>query len=229
MIPKVISTKARFTNVFLLIQDGKGLLVDTGSRGQSGKIQKAITSTGLAITDLKYIFLTHTHYDHAGSAAELKQLSGAKIIVHESEAECLIDGFKPIPKGTVPFFKLISKAAKIKKSQERKIGCYPPVKPDITFSDRLDLSDLGFDATIVHMPGHTTGSSGLLFKKKAIVGDCMFNLRGKLYPFFADDEKQLCESWRTILKLDVDLFYPAHGKRFSLETLKREATKKGIV
>ncbi len=228
MNPRVISTKARFTNVFLLIQDGKGLLVDTGSRGQSGKIQKAITSAGLAITDLKYIFLTHTHYDHAGSAADLQALSGAKVIVHAREAGFLKNGFTPIPKGTSPGFKFISKMGKIKNSIERKVGSYPALIPDITFDHFLNLEELGFDAKIVHTPGHTEGSSSLIFADRAFVGDCLFNFAGTIYPGFADDELQLHKTWKQILEWEIKWFYPAHGKRVGMDQLKKAAGKKNI-
>ena len=78
-----------FTNVYLLVEKGKALLVDTGGRGKMKKLQKAINSVGLSNNDLKYIFLSHTHYDHAGSTANLKDLTGAEVIVHKSEAKNL--------------------------------------------------------------------------------------------------------------------------------------------
>lgn len=217
-----------FTNVFLLIQNGQCLLVDTGSRGEEEKLRKVIISSGFKLEDLKYIFLTHTHYDHAGSTANLKDLTGAQIIVHKSEAENLLHGFKPIPKGTSLLFKVISKAGKFKESVELRVGGYPPVKPDITFENKLSLKQHGFDAEIRHIPGHTIGSSGLVVGDKAIIGDCMFNMQGMIYPGFADDEEELAKTWQMILDWDVNWFYPSHGKRFSKAEFVKAAAKKGI-
>jgi len=104
---KIFPISAGVGNCFLVIQNNKFFLVDTGNAGYEEKIATAITSRGLKLKDLQFIFLTHTHYDHAGSAHALKEKTGAKIIVHESEANYLIDGFHPIPKGTSPFFKII--------------------------------------------------------------------------------------------------------------------------
>lgn len=222
------SARIGFTNVFFIIQNGKCLMIDTGGKGEERKLQRAISSVGCSLNDVKYIFLTHTHYDHVGSAAVLKKMTGAKVIVHESEAENLLNGFTPIPKGTSALFKLISNAGKIKNSVEKRIGGYPPLKSDIIFKESLSLDQYGFNAEIRHTPGHTIGSSGLIVGDKAIVGDCMFNLKGSLYPGFADDEVQLAKTWKQILKWKVNWFYPAHGKRFTKADLEKTANKKGI-
>lgn len=228
MEPIIKPFRIGFTNVFLLIQNGQCLLVDTGSRGVEDKLRKAIISSGFKLQDLKYIFLTHTHYDHAGSAAGLKQMSGVKVIVHKSEAEYLATGFTPIPKGTSALFKFISKAGKIKPSIQKKVAGYTPVKADILFDNAMLLEQFDFNAEIRHIPGHTIGSSGLIVGDNAFVGDCMFNLNGRLYPGFADDEERLAQSWKQILKWDVNWFYPSHGKRFSKAELMKEAVRKGF-
>jgi len=228
MQTKMIHYRAGFTNIFLLINNSSCLLIDTGSRGESGKIVRWIKRSGFPIDSLKYIFLTHTHYDHAGSAAEMKTVSGARVIVHSSEAEFLRNGFTPIPKGTNPVFKLISKAGKLNSNIEKKVGSYPSLNPDIEFENFFDLKSIGFEAKIIHTPGHTLGSSSLLIDDRAFVGDCMFNLRGTIYPGFADDEETLKVSWQRILGWDVKWFYPAHGKPFSMEQLIKAGSKRGI-
>jgi hydroxyacylglutathione hydrolase len=228
MQTKIISYRAGFTNVYLLINNGSCLLIDTGSRGESGKIVRWIKRSGYAIDSLKYIFLTHTHYDHAGSAAELKNISGAKVIVHASEAGFLENGFTPIPKGTSALFKFISWAGKYSPSIEEKVAGYPRLKPEIIFKEELDLQSFGFDAKITHTPGHTLGSSSLLLDDQAFVGDCMFNMRGTIYPGFADDEVKLRNTWSKILNWEVKWFFPSHGKRFSIENFKESARRKNI-
>lgn len=228
MKPRLISIRAGFTNVYLVVQNGKGLLVDTGNRSQNRKITKAITSLSLKLTDLKYIFLTHTHFDHAGSVASLKEHTGAKVILHESEAGFLEKGFTPIPHGTNMLFKFISNAGKAERI-EKRIGWFPPAEAEITFTDSCSLKPIGFDAEIIHTPGHTAGSSTLIVGDKAIVGDTMFNMLGKYYPGFANDETALIETWKKLIGLDVEWYYPAHGKRIRKDKLKKEARQRGII
>lgn len=229
MNPVIASKRIGFTNVYLIEQNGKCMLIDAGSRGEVEKIRTFIHSRGYALNDLSHLFVTHTHYDHAGSAADLVKITGAKIIVHKSEASCLEKGFKSIPKGTSLIFKLISKSGKLKSSIERRIGEYPSADADIQFNQSLSLIEFGFDAEIIHTPGHTEGSSCLILGNNAIVGDCMFNLNGNLYPGFADNEEELKASWRKLLNLEIKWFYPAHGKRFNKEELMQAAKKKKII
>ncbi len=44
---------------------------------------------------LKLLILTHAHFDHAGSARKLKELTGCKILVHQSETEPAQKGLYP--------------------------------------------------------------------------------------------------------------------------------------
>lgn len=228
MAIKMITYRAGFTNIFFLFNGQTGILVDTGSRGEANKIQKWLMRSGYGIEQINYIFLTHAHYDHAGSAADLKKISGSKVIIQKEALKYLQNGFKPIPRGTTPMFKLISKMGKMRESIERKVGSYPPLEADIEFDDKMDLNPMGFDAKIIHTPGHTSGSSSLVFGDRALVGDCMFNMRGTIYPGFADDEETLKTTWQHILTWDVKWFYPAHGKRFSMDKLRAVAVQKNI-
>jgi glyoxylase-like metal-dependent hydrolase (beta-lactamase superfamily II) len=208
---KLIPIRAGFTNCFLLVENGNCLLVDTSTRDHAEKLIKAITSRGFALSDLKFIFLTHCHYDHAGSAKSIQEASGARVIVHESEKESLAEGFMRIPKGTSAIYKFISFMGR-KGPMERKIGGYAPVNADMTFKDALDLSDDGFNARVIHTPGHTVGSSTLIVGDQAVVGDAMFNMTGNYYPGFANDEPVLLKTWQQLIQLDVKRYYPSHGK-----------------
>ena len=228
MKPKMISLRAGFTNVYFLVQDRQILLVDTGPRNNEKKILKAITSRGYTPEDIKYIFLTHTHYDHAGSVSALKQATNSKIILQKSEVDTLTEGFTPIPKGTNFFFRIISRLGRMK-MVERKIGWFESADADIVFDENLDLKQFGFDAKIIHTPGHTKGSSSLVFDDRAIVGDCMFNLTEKYYPGFANDEPELHQTWKKLSELDVKWYYPSHGRRIAKEMFCKEATFRKII
>jgi glyoxylase-like metal-dependent hydrolase (beta-lactamase superfamily II) len=208
---KIIPIRAGFTNCYLLVNGGQCLLVDTGTKEQSEKLMKAITTRRYTMSDLKFIFLTHSHYDHAGSAKVIQEASGAQVIIHETEKENLAEGFTRIPKGTSTVFKFISFMGR-NGPMERKIGNYAPVSADMVFTDKLSLDGYGFDAEIIHTPGHTAGSSTLIVGEQAIVGDAMFNMTGNYYPGFANDEQTLKKTWQKLIQLDVKRYLPSHGK-----------------
>jgi glyoxylase-like metal-dependent hydrolase (beta-lactamase superfamily II) len=220
---KIIPILAGVGHVYLVITEKGFLLVDTGTKGYENKILKAVTSRGLNIEALQIIFLTHTHYDHAGCAAFLKEKSGAKIIVHESEANKLRDGFHRVPDGTNPLFSVISFMGKRVSKLYNK---FQPVAPDIIFDDELELSPFGIEGKIIHTPGHTSGSSSLIIENNAFVGDSLFNIMHKIYPPFANDETALLESWKKLLKQDADWYYPAHGKRLRQKQIRKEFEKR---
>ena len=56
------------------------ILVDTGLPGSERKIGKALNKLGMTFSDIILIIVTHAHVDHAGSAARLRELSGAPIL-----------------------------------------------------------------------------------------------------------------------------------------------------
>ena len=87
-------------SVYLIYRPGEAILIDSGNRGSEVKILEAFRRLGLEPGMLKLLVLTHEHFDHAGSAAKLKELTGCKILIHRAAAHRLRKGLSPIPSGT---------------------------------------------------------------------------------------------------------------------------------
>jgi len=208
---------------YLVIHEGGYFLVDTGSPGYGNKVLTNITSRGLQIKNLQFIFLTHTHYDHAGNAQMMKKASGAPIIVHRSEASFLAAGWHGVPKGTNPLFQLISWLGRHFSPSHAR---FDAVEADILFDEKISTTEWGAKGIIVHTPGHTVGSSSMLIDGQLLGGDTIFNLAGKIWPPFANDEPTLLQTWQKLNLLSVDNFYPAHGKRFGKAVFERALKKR---
>ncbi len=224
----VIPIKAGLGHVYLIKNADGAFLVDAGNKGYEKKILKVVNASGIKPEELKFIFITHAHYDHAGSAAALTKLTGIPVVTHQNEAKYLEQGYQPLPRGTAPFYKgLIFIGERMGKT----FAGFPPVKPAVTFSETLDLEKpFGIKGKIIHTPGHTAGSSTLLIDHLAFAGDTVFNIwKGTVYPIFADNEALLKESWRKLLEEDFQYIYPAHGKRLSHRKFYQEAIRKNIV
>jgi hydroxyacylglutathione hydrolase len=87
---------------------------------------------------------------------------------------------------------------------------------------------MGFNATILHTPGHTPGSMSLIVDGEiALVGDCMFGVfKGSAFPPFALDTRQMIESWGKLLDTGCRLFLPSHGTSDSRELVERDYNKR---
>ena len=74
-------------NAHLIRSEAGCILVDAGIPGSERKIGRVLAEHGLTFRDIKLIVITHAHADHAGSAARLRDLSGAPILAHKDDAD----------------------------------------------------------------------------------------------------------------------------------------------
>jgi glyoxylase-like metal-dependent hydrolase (beta-lactamase superfamily II) len=74
-------------NAHLIRSDSGCILVDAGIPGSERSIADVLARHGLSFPDIRLIIVTHAHTDHAGSAARLRQLSGAPILAHQDDAD----------------------------------------------------------------------------------------------------------------------------------------------
>ena len=73
----VVGQAPMYTNTFLLISDaGHGVVIDPA--GAAADYNKILDQEGASLTQ---ILCTHGHFDHVGSAMELKQKWGGQTLV----------------------------------------------------------------------------------------------------------------------------------------------------
>ncbi len=187
-------------NVYALI-DGKDLtLIDSGLPRNGKKIMDYIQRIDHRPNDISCIILTHFHLDHVGSAPQLKKLTGAKIAVHEKEADYVSQEKKPPRLGNV-FYRAVSSVIKAE-----------PIQPDIILKDNERIGEL----KIIHTPGHTPGSICILVEEKKVlfVGDTLRSDGGRVIgpsEEFTVDKVKARESVAKILTFDFDVMLPGHG------------------
>ena len=206
---------------YLLYRPGECILVDCGNPGSEVKILDTLGHLGLEPESLKLLVLTHSHFDHAGSARKMKEVTGCRLMVHQSEADRLRRGYSPIPPGTRWKAKLIVALGRV---FARKLMNFPGAEPDLTVEDQFDLEQFGFPGTVIHTPGHTHGSMVVLMEGgQLITGDTTFGLKSKQhFPPFAEDQAALVKSWEKIRGLKAETFYPAHGFHFPFSSFLAE-------
>jgi glyoxylase-like metal-dependent hydrolase (beta-lactamase superfamily II) len=76
---------------------GEGtIMIDGGSPNQSKRFIKAMATLHLNPKDIGLIVITHGHWDHIGSAKDIKEVTGAKIAMHTREKDWLEKSLKPL-------------------------------------------------------------------------------------------------------------------------------------
>ncbi|MCR4391832.1 MAG: MBL fold metallo-hydrolase [Candidatus Acetothermia bacterium] len=128
-----------YTNAYLILADGEAALVDPGD--DHPQLRQA-----LAGCTLRYVLLTHGHFDHADAAELVQARTGAPILYHPDEqATFWAMGRKP-----------------------------PPLARPLQDGDRLPLGRE--ELVVWHLPGHSPGSVAYLWERGrvALVGDVLF-------------------------------------------------------
>jgi glyoxylase-like metal-dependent hydrolase (beta-lactamase superfamily II) len=211
-------------NCYLIKADTGYIMIDTGLPTKYAAIEKELESTGCKPGNLKLIVLTHGDYDHAGNAAYLREKYGTKIAMHNSDSERVERGdwnwnLKAKPDKFPIIFRIVSFFI--------RPGRFDTFKPDIYVEDGQGLSEYGFDAKVLHLPGHTKGSIGILTASSELFcGDLMDNLSKPRLEFFIDDLMAANASVEKLKKLNINTVHPGHGKPFLWEQFLKNYRKK---
>lgn len=185
----------------LIISDeetGIGAVVDPGGEDSSDAILKRVAAEGVK---LKYIILTHAHFDHMLSLGKLRQQTGAPLAIHKYDATSLAD----------PNLTYMAQFAGITEGEA-------PAEELLSDGDTLELGNTKL--TVMHLPGHTQGSMALVTDGIIIAGDVLF--RGSIgrCDLYGGDEAAMYDSLKRLCSLPGGFkVYPGHG---STTTLERE-------
>ena len=162
-------------------------VIDPGGDGE--QLAKALKNQGLT---LKYILLTHGHYDHVGGVRALHEATGAPVYLHEKDLELpekMTDG---------PLFW----------TDHYKDG------------DTVTMDNIKFE--VIETPGHTPGSVCLLAGDAMFSGDTLFQGSCGRMDFPGGSEEAMAESMKRIQKIEGDYnVYPGHGGETTLAVEKK--------
>jgi glyoxylase-like metal-dependent hydrolase (beta-lactamase superfamily II) len=203
---------------------GKAVIaVDAGQPNKGKTFVRALESAAISPQEVKLVLMTHGHWDHIGSAKEIKSLTGAALAMHHSEAHWLESSLKPLSAGVTAWGKVLTALHKL----FMPLIKVPAAKVDLAIGDDgLSLVDYGIPGRVLHTPGHSSGSvTVLLDTGEAFVGDLAMNrfplcLSPRL-PIFAEDTAAAVRSWKMLLDRGASTVYPAHGKPFPASVIEK--------
>ena len=197
-----------------LIQTGAGFfLVDTGLAKKRASLVSDLELAGCRPGNLKLILLTHADFDHSGNCAYLREKFGAKIAMHRGDMANVESGDMFANKKVNPFAKTIVKIL----ISLIGLGSFDAFTPDLLLEDGQDLSAFGWDATVMHLPGHSRGSIGILTTDGDLFcGDLLENTRKPAVNTLVDDPALIKASAESLKRYPIKTIYPGHGKPFLL-------------
>ncbi len=211
---EVFSIRSSIVNAFV-VRGERTIIVDTGLPGFGEKILARMEEHGIKPGDVSLILITHGHHDHYGSAAFLKEKTGAPVAIHKDDAGALRTGINPplYPVGAMgKVMEFVSGMIKTPKVQG--------MEPDILIEDEMELAKFGIDGKVIPTPGHTAGCvTVMLAGGCALQGDMIFGglLRKHSpgFPYFCKDKEQLLKSIQLILDRNPKIIYAGHGGPFT--------------
>lgn len=132
-------------------------------------------------------------------------------------------GNPPLPPGVTPWGRFFIAVHRML----MPLITVPPAEVDRTLDDEpFSLDDFGVPGIAVPTPGHSPGSVSIVLESgEPFVGDLAMNRmplkRSPGLPIFAENEEEVIRSWRRLLDLGVETVYPAHGRPFSADVMRK--------
>lgn len=213
---------AELVNWFIIEEGGLLTVVDAGNPKQYEQLPAALAKLGKSLDDIEAIVLTHAHGDHLGSAARIKDTSGASVHIHHGDTALATGGahreyerhyvrdLKHKYAWKAMTFFLRGGATKA-----------PPVHEVVEFTDGETL-DIPGRPVVIHTPGHTDGSAclALPYRKILFTGDALVTLSivtGERTPrimpgSFNKNSPQSLESLNELKGSDAEVILPGHGE-----------------
>ena len=175
-------------NCFILFDENKdAFVVDPG--GSSEYIIEAIEKNSL---NIKYILLTHGHFDHVGAVAALVKKYKAPVYLSK-EDRAFLESPKEVRASS---FGMQIEAA--------EVDVFVKEGDEIPFSEG--------NIKVIETPGHTLGSVCYLFENYLFAGDTLFNGSIGRTDFPESDHSLMVESLKKLKKLDDEIYVlSGHG------------------
>lgn len=211
-----------FVNCYLIETDAGYVLIDTGGSNSRKELIRELESAGCKPGLLKLIVLTHGDFDHTGNAVFLQKLFGGKIAMHNDDA-CMVehgDMFVNRNKPNAIIRLLLPIFSGFRKSER--------FAPDLLVTDGDDLTEYGFDARIISIPGHSKGSIGILTTgADFFCGDLLVNTDKPALNSLIDDLATAQASLQKLGTMSISTVYPGHGKPFPMQFVREGSSLQG--
>ena len=196
-----IPTGTMQANCYIVETENSAVIIDPGFLERD--IEKYIAENP---DKVKYILLTHRHFDHLNAAVKARNLTGAKIVINELDEGGL-------------YSDMLSLSSMVG-------GIYGKADPDahadihVSEGDTVTVGDMVF--TVMETPGHTEGGVCYVCDNVIFSGDTLFKGSIGRTDFPSSSNSDMRKSLdRLCLLPDEMVVYPGHGPKTTIGEEKR--------
>ncbi|MDE6302218.1 MAG: MBL fold metallo-hydrolase [Clostridia bacterium] len=228
MKTNILNLGNRLVNCWAYPIENGYVIIDTGYKSNYRNFIRQLKKNHIALADIKYCFLTHSHDDHTGFLARLMSLnSDMRVIAHPQALDVLRKGHNPYGgctnKSVFAYYKTLTLFGGGK-------HIFPPITPDlekrIIIVDESNINELEhiLGGKIIETTGHTRDSICLLLDNGYMFcGDIAMNGFPSRHnvSVWAEEEQQYCASWQKVIALKPTKLFPGHGKPFDYKRLEQ--------
>jgi len=178
---------------YLITSASSTALIDAGTGKGTNRITANIKNAGVQLSSIKYLFLTHCHFDHTGGAESIRGLTGCRIVAHELDAIYLEMGDSEVTAASWygTYMDRLKIDIKVKESAR-----------DFTVGD--------LSVKFYHTPGHSPGSSVLTVVSDGALVLFGQDVHGPLDPLLQSNRSDYRRSLEFILSLNADILCEGH-------------------
>ncbi len=198
-------TSSEDAAIYLICFNGKSALVDAGCGNRLDRLYANISECNVDPETIKYLLITHCHYDHTGGAANVCKDLSCKTIAHKLDAQYLERGDNKVT--AADWYGSSIKSFTVDQKISGK-------QTNILLGNKR--------ITAIHTPGHSPGSLAFLTVsdgKKVLFGQ---DVHGPLSPDLKSNRKDYIASLEKMISLDADILCEGH---FGIYTEKNKIRK----
>ena len=142
--------------------------------------------------------------------------SGSLSLSTKADAEKVMAGSMDFP----PAEGLLGKAIRRSTLRGSERARYQPFTLDVIIENEGPLDSFP-EMAVIHLPGHTAGSIGIMFDGDLFAGDLVMNMPSPSRSMFAEDFEELDRSIRKVQGMEIGMVYPGHGRPSSGDRLRK--------
>jgi metallo-beta-lactamase class B len=207
---------------YLITSPDGHILLDGAVREAVPAIVESIRKLGFDTKDIKILLISQAHFDHVGSLAYFKRLTGARVEVMAGDdasvesggrADYLFGGDPSLHFEPVEVDRVLHDGDEVRLGNVRLVARHTPGHTPGCTTWTTTISEAGKEYTVV-FPGSTTVNPGTRLVHKPS------------YPGIEDDYRR---TFRILESLQPDIFLAAHASFFDLERKRQRQGAEAFV